>query len=299
MHIARRSHYRLAAYVAVAGGLVLAACTGGASVPSETGPPPSEGGTELDASSRGEGGSNDAGVVVRAATLTVSLDPSIDQADDDVRADAISAAIMLDKQGATTTTASVVTGGAVFDLSAVAPGDYFIEINGDAKDLIPTRIDDPSAALTQRIGKKLRASYMGPAASPTYRINAYTDGPVIGFFEGAPVPGEAAYALYSFASSKLELDLLGTARPLTSMALSRCVGHPNVPADAWLLNTKDQEHHGDTYNADGGPANCASCHTDYWNKPPSYSDITLTRSWCFRCHLGVSGAGAGLVDPTH
>jgi nitrate reductase cytochrome c-type subunit len=70
-----------------------------------------------------------------------------------------------------------------------------------------------------------------------------------------------------------------------------------VPADGWLLNTPNEDHHGDMFNADGGADNCSSCHWSDWMKKP-FAEITPSRGWCFRCHYGTDGAGAGFVDPT-
>jgi hypothetical protein len=235
--------------------------------------------------------------------LTLSLDPDLDQDDDEVKAQSIDAALLLDKAGATIAQATIANGTAIFNLASVASGDYFLEINGDVEDLVPTRIDDPGEALEQRVGRKLRASYIGPSAKPRYRINTYSAGqkesPVVRFSDGSVMPGAQPYVLYSFDSSQLEIGVLGTASELSSLPLAPCPGHADVPADAWLLNTTNHEHHGDTFNSDGGPAECATCHWNYWMKKPSFDDITPSHGWCFRCHYGPDGAGAGFVDPKH
>ena len=103
--------------------------------------------------------------------LTLSIDPALDQPDDDVKATSITDAKLLDEKGTVKASAVRSAGNAVFPLQGVAAGDYFIEINGDASDLVPTRVDDPTSSLVQSVGQKLRASYVGPASSPTYRIN--------------------------------------------------------------------------------------------------------------------------------
>lgn len=83
---------------------------------------------------------------------------------------------------------------------------------------------------------------------------------------------------------------------------ARCVeksrGHSDAAAESWLLNTSGQQHHGDSFNADGGASGCGSCHWEYWVKPIRYTDIGPSSSWCFKCHAGTDGPSAGFVDPT-
>jgi hypothetical protein len=71
-----------------------------------------------------------------------------------------------------------------------------------------------------------------------------------------------------------------------------------VPADGWLLNTTSEDHHGDAFNADGGAADCQSCHWYGSLKKYSVAAITPTDGWCYRCHYGTQGSGAGFIDPT-
>ncbi len=248
----------------------------------------------------GENYGNDGAVSTPA--LRLSLDPTLDQPDNDAKVTSIAAARLLDKSGAQVAVAAAVDGRVVFRLAGVAAGDYFIELNGDAKDLVPTRIDDPSSDLLQRVGQNLRASFIGPPAKPTYRINTYSAGQkksgVVRFSDGAALAGEQPYVIVTLATSKLEIMVLGTADALTSLVLNPCAGHANVAADAWLLNTTAQDHHGDLFNADGGSSNCGSCHLDDWMKKADFSWISPLSGWCFRCHYGTDGSGAGFVDPS-
>jgi hypothetical protein len=283
---------------------LLAACSSAA----DTATPP-DGGPYLD------GGIGDAGAdeasppsdasgdeATAGPVLTLSLDPTLDQPDDDVKATSISAATLLDDTGAVKVVATLSSGRALFALQGLSPGDYFIEVNGDADDLVPTRIDDVASSLTQTVGQKLRASYVGPSGAPTYRINTYSGGqgqsPVVKYSDGTTVPGEQPYVIYSFATSQLEIRLLGTAGALTSLPLPRCVGHAYDAADAWLLNTTNQDHHGDLFNADGGASECQTCHWYGSMKKFTYATITPTDGWCYRCHYGTGGSSAGFVDPT-
>jgi hypothetical protein len=239
---------------------------------------------------------------VTAPVLTVTLDPTLDQPGDDVKASSITGATLLDETGTVKAVATVSSGSAVFVLEGLKPGDYFIEINGDADDVVPTRIDDPASSTMQTVGQKLRASYVGPAGNPAYRVNTYSAGqnesPVVTYSDGTTIAGEQPYLIYSFATSQLEIRLLGTAAPLTSLPLPRCVGHAYDPADGWLLNTTNEDHHGDFFNADGGAAECQTCHWYGSMKKYSYSAITPTDGWCYECHNGTGGSAAGFVDPT-
>jgi hypothetical protein len=241
----------------------------------------------------GNDSNRDAGWV---PTLRLSLDPALDQPDDDVKVMSIAAARLLDRAGAEVRVADVAGGEAVIVLEGIAPGNYFIEVNADADDLVPTRIDDPRSELLQRVGQKLRASYIGPPTKPTYRINTYPAGSVVPFSTGTAL-GERPYVLVTLAPSTLETLVLGTAAPLTSLALNPCAGHKYVTADAWLLNTTGQDHHGDLFNADGGASECGGCHGEYWRKKYSFDEITPSHGWCYRCHYGTDGSGAGFVDP--
>lgn len=230
--------------------------------------------------------------------LVLTLDPSIDQPDDDVKATTISTAILLDGAGGIVATATIVESAAVFDLTGSSPGDYFVEINGDALDLVPTRIDDPTRTTLQRVGQKLKASYISAEDKPAYRINAYSDGQVVTFFTGAPIGDQHPYLLYAFGTSRLEIRVLGSTRQLSAFPLARCAGHTDVSVDGWLLNTPNEEHHGDSYNATDGGDPCFACHGDGWRRQVSYDDITPSRGWCFKCHRGPNGSSAGFVDPT-
>jgi hypothetical protein len=130
------------------------------------------------------------------ATLTVSVDSTLDQDGDDTKVQSIHTAALLDASGATVSTATVGGGMAVFDLTPLKAGDYFVVIDGDMDDLVPTRIDDPSSIVVQRVGSKLRASYIGSSDGPTYRINTYSSGqsesPVVRYSDGTVVAGETA-----------------------------------------------------------------------------------------------------------
>jgi hypothetical protein len=235
------------------------------------------------------------------ATLTLSLDSTLDGDTDSVKATSIAAADLLDKSGSAVAHATITAVQAVFQLSGVAAGEFFIEVNGDADDLVPTKIDSPTTSVSQRVGEKLRASMIGPADRPIYRINTYSAGqaesPVAQFSDGTAIAGEQPYVFITLELPTMEFKILGTAATLTS-TLPKSALHPGnfVPFDAWILNTSGQPHHGDTFNDD--PSACATCHTSMDTKPASHAAITWMNGWCYRCHSGTGGDESGFVDPT-
>ena len=239
-------------------------------------------------------------------TLTLSLDPTLDGDGDIPKAMTIAYAELLDGAGARVAAGALAGDSAVIVLLGLVPGDYFIKVNGDADDLVPTRIDDPGADLVQRVGTALRTTMIGPLDAPVYCVKSYSAGqgqsPVVRFGDGTPVPGRYPYVLATLALAEpvIELRVLGTAEPITS------VGTPNthqthdltVAFDDWLVNTIGKTHHGDAYQEPGAPAMCASCHLDMDEKAPWY-DATLTNvGWCYRCHYGTGGSDSGFIDPT-
>ena len=255
--------------------------------------------TGVDAAADAPNAPNDAGADdARVRNLSVVLDPTLDEQGEDASATSLTSGALLGVTGTKVATAVVVDGALVFPLKDVPARDYFIVVNGIADRLVPTRVDESTTDIVQRLSRQLRASYVGPPESPLYRFRTYPDGPVVQFSDEAIVKDAHAYAVVTYAPSKVELLVLGSASPLTSLPLHVCLGHPTVPADAWLLNTTGKDHHGDTFNADGGAENCAGCHANYWMKKPSFEVITPSRGWCFRCHDGIAGSGAGFVDPS-
>jgi hypothetical protein len=233
-----------------------------------------------------------------AGKLTLSLDPTLDQQDGNVQATQLMSAALVDTNGKSVANAAIVDGTAVFDLAGVKAGDAFIVVNDDSSNLVPTRIDKSAAGVAQRVGQKLRNSYIGSDQSPSYRINTYPDDPVLKFSDSSTESSKQAYVLADFSGAETSIRVLGTASVLTSLALSKCPGHSYVSADAWLLNTMGKEHHGDIFSADGGAADCMGCHTNYGTKPRASSDVSPSNGWCFRCHAGPDGPKSGFMDPS-
>jgi hypothetical protein len=232
--------------------------------------------------------------------LVVSLDSTLDGDNDNVVVVVITSAKLLDGTGATIATAAIGLGEATFDLSNVIAGDYFVQINDDATNLVPTRIDDPAKRVLQRVGQKLRASYVEPASGAGYRINTYSAGqnesPVVAWSNGNPT-GQQPYVIITLGTPKIEVKVLGTGAALTSLPTTAVHMGSNQPFHTWLLNTNGMAHHGDAFNADGGPAVCGACHLKYDVKPAVHSNINPTSGWCFYCHNGPGGDGTGFVDP--
>jgi hypothetical protein len=237
---------------------------------------------------------------LHSGALTLTLDPSLDGDDGDVKATTFTSAVLLDRDGRSVESATLVSGSASFSLAGLAAGDYFIAVNGDRLDLVPTRIDDPSQDVTQRVGTKLRASRIGPVLAPVYRLMTYSLGqmqsPAIRFSDGSSLSGEQPYVLVTFNPPKIEFKALGSASALASYAPSAL--HNGEPFDSWLLNTAGQPHHGDEFNADGGASVCGHCHVAMDTKPAFYGAVEPANGWCYRCHYGTEGSGRGFVDPT-
>lgn len=232
------------------------------------------------------------------ATLTLSLDPTLDDSEDAVKATAISTAVLLDKTGLQVAGATVVGGSAIFSLEGMVAGDYFIEVNGDTEDLVPTRIDDPSQSLTQRAGASLRPSFIGTASTLLYRIKTFSAGqsqsPVVRYSDNTAIDGEQPYVLVTLPAPQIEIRVLGTARSIQQLTPQAMHAARNA-FDGWLINTDGQPHHGDEYNA--SPATCSNCHFEMDYRPAMSSAVQPFRGWCYKCHDGTAGPDSGFVDP--
>ena len=245
------------------------------------------------------------------ATLSLTLEPNLNH-EGDIKAESITNADLLDTDGMVVATGTISMDGttAMFDLSGVMMGDFFIEVNGLGDDLVPTRIDDPSVNLDQFVGEDLRQSLIGSLEDPTYRILTFSKGqgehPVVKYSDGTPVsPEEFNYDLITLKTNPqgLEINVLGTAEPVNSFIPSLTF-HP-FPASfpnlsTWILGSvtelDEQLNHGETEELDDTP--CMGCHDGLAGPPPaSHADITTTDGWCFNCHFGPGGDEEGYVDP--
>lgn len=262
--------------------------------------------THADATADANPTDADAAAEAEAATvgsLTLTLDPTIDIAGDTVKATSITSVDLLAPSGTTLASLTVAGGAAIVSLAGLTRGDYFLRVNGDDDDLVPTRVDDPTKDVSQRVGTMLRASFIGPANAPIYRINTYSTGqarpPVARFSDGtALAPTEQAYILVTLSPPRVEFKVLGTAASILSYAPIAVHVSNNVAFDAWIINTDGLDHHGDMFKADGGPAMCGTCHWNMGTKPSTYAAGKSTSGWCFHCHYGTAGSDNGFVDPT-
>ncbi|MCZ7393023.1 MAG: hypothetical protein ABOK23_02985 [Candidatus Methanoperedens sp.] len=228
-----------------------------------------------------------------AGRLTLTLQPGLD-GNGSIKATSIAKAELSNPDGTLVRTATIIGGKAQFDLSGVAPGDYFIRVNDLADDLVPTRIDDPSTAISQSVGQKLRVSEIDNNLSdPTYKIMTFSRGqgapPVVGYSDGATLtPERYAYVILSLKTSpqKLEFRILGSAAQINSYTPTM-PNHPstlNPPFSTWMMG---ESNHASNYN--GTDSNCNTCHVNLDTKPATFSDVSITNGWCFRCHYGKGG----------
>ncbi len=250
-----------------------------------------------------------------AGKLTLSLQPSLD-GNGNVKATSITKAELLGTDGTLMKTATLSGGKAQFDMNGVAPGDYFIRLNDLPDDLVPTRIDDPGMDINQFVGQKLRVSVIGDPLDPTYKIETFSKGqgehPVVEYSDGAAFPPERyAYVILSLKTSpqKFEVRILGSGAQINSYTPTMS-NHPSVPPltnppfTKWILSETIildaqgtfQTGHGYTYN--GTDSNCNGCHTDMDTKPATFSDVSFTSGWCYRCHYGKAGIDSGFIDTT-
>ncbi|VVB96869.1 Uncharacterised protein [uncultured archaeon] len=236
--------------------------------------------------------------------LTLSLQPSLD-GDGDIKATSITMAELLGTDGKVMITGTVAGSTAQFDLSGITAGDYFIRVNGLSDDLVPTRIDDPTKAISQFVGQKLRATVIGNLSDPTYRVLTFSKGQkedqVVVYSDGTNViPETYAYAILSLKTSPQKLDIraLGTASQLNSYTPTTPT-HPSTPTAVnppfaeWIMGTKN---HASDYNATD--KKCITCHFNLDTKAATFAQITISNGWCYRCHYGKGGVDEGFIDTT-
>jgi hypothetical protein len=237
-----------------------------------------------------------------AGILTLSLQPSLDGSGN-IKATSITSAELLGLDGTVIKTATPAGGTAQFDLGSIAGGDYFIRVNNLADDLVPTRIDDPTKAINQFVGQKLRATVIGDLSDPTYTISTHSKGqghhPVVRYADGVVEPPERyCYVLIYQKTSpqKMEIRVLGTADLLTTFT-PRTATHPSTSTETnpsfstWMIFGKS---HGIDYN--GTDSKCNTCHINLDTKPATFTAVTSTNGWCYRCHYGKGGDDNGFLD---
>jgi len=237
-----------------------------------------------------------------AGILTLSLQPGLD-GKGDIKVTSITSAELLGLDGTVIKMATLTGGTAQFDLGSIGGGDYFIRVNNLADDLVPTRIDDPTKAINQYVGQKLRATVIGNLSDPTYAISTHSKGqghhPVVRYADGVIEPPERyCYVLIYQKTSpqKMEIRVLGTAAVLTTFTPSAAT-HPSTSTATnpsfltWMIFGKS---HGIDYN--GTDSKCITCHINLDTKPATFTQITTLNGWCYRCHYGKGGNDNGFLD---
>ncbi len=208
-------------------------------------------------------------------------------------------------------TATIINGTAQFNLSAADAGDRFIRINDLNDNLIPTRIDDPTKGIAQFVGQNLRESVIGNLSDPTYRIKTFPSGqgnPIVRCTDGTGVGFDSLYVILSLKTNPQKLEINGLSNSLTSGNIviisaesvtnftPTAPTHPststsiNPPFSKWVFG---KGSHGDDYG--GNDSKCSTCHGNLDAEPASFSEITINKGFCFRCHYGKGGTDAGFA----
>lgn len=222
--------------------------------------------------------------------LSLALNTSLDNIPGTVKATSITKAELL-KGTKVVSTATIAGGVASFDLSTLtATGDYFIRVNGDANDLVPTRIKSLTASLNQFVGRKLRRTYIGSLTAPAYKADTFSKGQaqhgVVGYSNGAAVgPAAQCYAIVSKSPAKVEMRVLGSGALLTSYT-----GGGEHSFQTWVI--------GPTNHGTSASSGCTGCHSKMSTKPATYASCGVSNGWCYKCHYGAAGSSAGFVNPT-
>jgi hypothetical protein len=258
-----------------------------------------------------------------AGTLTVSLAPSLDSKGDIIMATSITKAELLrmDYNSTVTKVTGTVAGfTALFNLSGIAPGDYFIRVNGLTDNLIPTRIDDPTKDTNQFVGENLQVSIIGNLSDPTYQIKMLTKThdvpPRVWCSDGTSVVGEgtSVYIIQSLKTKPQKLEIkyvvLVSSEPTLTNITDYTPAAPIHPSTMTSLNPPFSQwvfRHGIDYGGDDSKCNSNSCHgnlntipANLNTKNPSpfngnFIEIPVNKGFCYRCHYGKSGTEAGWV----
>jgi hypothetical protein len=236
--------------------------------------------------------------------LTLSLDPALDGAGD-VLVNSISSASLADTAGTIVKAAQIESGRAAFDISQLAPGDYFITINDLPEQKIPTRIisagTDSIREMNQYVSRTLASSLVTVNYDTLFKFKTFFRGqgwrPVRKFGDGIDVsPEEYAYCILSFRvmPANLEIRVDGNAALLVRELAPR---HSPHRFGSWILGVANHGI-GPAGDPDSTSAQCRGCHQNFDLKPPAWSQISPMNGLCFKCHYGSSGTAAGMIDPT-
>jgi hypothetical protein len=200
-------------------------------------------------------------------------------------------------------TAHLSGGAAIFDLTGIAAGTYFIRVNDLNNDLLPSRIDDPTRDVNEVFNTMLRRGLMGTVADPAYIFHTHSKGQgntgVVKYSDGtAAAPERHNYdvILAKATPRKIQIRVLGTDALLTEVTLAGTT-HPSgsQALPGWMFGLFGSDNHGKVMATNN---NCASCHGSLDTHPASHAGITASNGWCFNCHYGQGGDDLGFVDST-
>lgn len=236
--------------------------------------------------------------VVPSGSLTLKLDPSIGGGGD-IKAASLVKGVMLTASGATIKTGTVTSGNLVFDLSGVNNGDYFIVVNDSVRDKVPTRITDASKNYIQLVGQKLRISFITMGADTLFRVKTYTQGqgehPVRKYSDGSNLSNYSWVILaYKVSPVLFEIRTVEDNRLLNSISSANQGPHNFT---AWIVGGSNHGK-GPGGNLSATTTQCGSCHTNFDTKPATWTQVTATNGFCYKCHYGIGGDPDGFLDPT-
>ncbi len=233
-----------------------------------------------------------------AGTLTVSLSPSLDSKGDIIRVISITKAELLDTKVEITAPAAIGTvvsdTTAIFNLSGVKPGDYFIRFNNRSDDIFPTLIDDPNKDINQFLGQTLRVSVIGNLSDPVYIFKTYLNGlGPVNCSDGYQV-SQNTYMRLSLKTNPQRLEVNDVEiyqREIYIIGIRTLIDYtpttPNHPSTSTSTNPPFSKWvfiHSIDYN--GNDSKCSTCHGNLGTKPASFSEITVNSGFCYRCHSG-------------
>jgi hypothetical protein len=220
-------------------------------------------------------------------TLTLALATSLNGTGV-VKATTLTKAELLNAFGTRVAMATITAGKAIFPLTGLTTGHYYIRVNSLNQDLVPTRITNVLASTNQFVGTTLRNTVIGPLADPTVRMKTFALGqsqhPVVAYTTGASQTRYAYSILYLKTSpQQFQVRVLGKASLLAKMNADG----PHSFA-TWMMGSSS---HGTSNGS------CTGCHGNMMSKPATYSGISAGNGWCYKCHYGPTGPSAGMVDP--
>lgn len=193
-------------------------------------------------------------------------------------------------RGTTSVTATITAGKAVFALTGLVRGFYNIVLNGLTANVIPCKIDSVTANMSQLVSTTLCDSVIGTLTNKRYVIKMFPlnqgGHPVVKYTDGtSATPTQYAYVIMYMKAVPVKAEVHRLAA--NTLLSTYTQGHHTM--STWLM--------GPTSHGSGSTASCTGCHGNLSSKPASYSSISASNGWCYRCHYGPTGATAGMVHP--